>query len=132
MDADADRRARGFPSPIRWRLNWPRTSIWSSAHCTQRTASSLWPTGAPQKPMIPSPMNLSSVPSYLKIVSTISSKYSFSISTIVSAGGALAHGREAADVAVEDRELLNELSALLHLELAAHHLLGDVRAPRAA
>jgi hypothetical protein len=31
--------------------------------------------------MIPSPMNLSSVPSYLKSVSTISSKYSFSIST---------------------------------------------------
>ncbi len=30
---------------------------------------------------MPSPMNLSSVPSYLKIVSTISSKYSLSIST---------------------------------------------------
>jgi hypothetical protein len=36
--------------------------------------------------MMPSPMNLSSVPSYLKIVSTISSKYSFSISTSTSGG----------------------------------------------
>ena len=35
--------------------------------------------------MIPSPMNLSRVPSYLKIVSTIGSKYSLSISTMASA-----------------------------------------------
>ena len=38
--------------------------------------------------MMPSPMNLSSVPSYLKIVSTISSKYSLSMSTMISAVGA--------------------------------------------
>ena len=76
---------------------------------------------------MPSPMNLSSVPSYLKSVSTISSKYSLSISTMTLGGRALAHRGEAADVAVEDRELLDELAALFHLELAAHHLLGDVR-----
>jgi hypothetical protein len=53
----------------------------SSAHDTERTASSGCVTGAPQSAMMPSPMNLSRVPSYLKSVSSISSKYSLSIST---------------------------------------------------
>jgi hypothetical protein len=34
----------------------------SSAQCTARSVSSGWATGAPQKAMIASPMNLSSVP----------------------------------------------------------------------
>ena len=38
----------------------------------------------------------------------------------------LAHRGKAPDVAVEHRQLLHELAALLDLELAADHLLGDV------
>ena len=45
---------------------------------------------------------------------------------------ALAHAREAADVGVEDGALLDELAALLHLELAGDHALGDVRREQAA
>jgi hypothetical protein len=42
-------------------------------------------------------------------------------------GDALAHARETADVAVEDRALLDVGAALLHVELAGDHLLGHVR-----
>src|SRR5687768_18169152 len=46
--------------------------------------------------------------------------------------GAFAHPRETADVGVEHRALLHERSALLDLELAAEHALGDVRRKQAA
>ena len=85
---------------MRWRLNWPSTLhlLERALHAADRRRRRC-ATGAPQSAMMPSPMNLSSVPSYLKIVSTISSKYSLSISTMTSAVGAFAHAREAADVA---------------------------------
>lgn len=44
--------------------------------------------GAPQNAITASPMNLSSVPPWRKTVAAIRSRYSFSISTTLSAGSA--------------------------------------------
>ena len=115
--------------PMRWRLNWP-----SDFHLVERALHAadgvvrVRHAARPRSAMIPSPMNLSSVPSYLKIVSTISSKYSLSISTMRLGRACPRSSRVKPRMSLlKTVQLLDELPALLHLELAADHLLGDVR-----
>ena len=64
------------PDSFHFAFIFSSVSIWSSAHCIARSASSAWAIGAPHSAMMASPMNLSSVPECSNTISTISVKYS--------------------------------------------------------
>ncbi len=72
-----------MPMPM-WNCSWPaltsssfqlRTAPWISiAARTARTGASGWEIGAPKSAIMPSPMNLSRVPSWRKRMSTATPK----------------------------------------------------------
>ena len=89
-------RIGGMFSEARVRLNSLSTCIISSAQATALNGESSMKMGAPNRPMISSPTNLSRVPWYLNSTSTMTSKYSLSVLTT-------SFGGRPSDMAVKPR-----------------------------
>ena len=73
------------PRLILFEFNLPKLFSMPCAVFTEFIASSERGNGAPNSPIMASPINLSKIPSCSSIISTISDKYSFNIETVARA-----------------------------------------------